>query len=349
MSLSRSDEHLHPFPELPTELILQIMTATCAISHEAALNVSRITKWVRHVCLPYVFGTIVRKAGTTTSWGTSGASSRGLSHLLPPPGCGDYVRNLWIESINMMSSPGELSIFAACRKLEVVALTAKSLRILYTSSSYPTTQGHNPTSTAPVYNIYSLTLLESTYRHEWHFFDGIEHTFLRNITHLRLLGMQQSAYIPIELLPNLTHLALPYLHLRTNRSGDLLRLPDKTLENKVLRMIVLAVDEEQWLYKPWQHRGIPTHTTTINSPRDKFRRIMQAARAQDPRVHVVLSPVRPYTGCEEWITSARGGETIWEKATRCGQDEAEAERLPDTFPPADLRSIDSSYGRKLVA
>ena len=82
-----------------------------------------------------------------------------MSHLLPPPGCGQYVHNLWIESINMMSSPGELSIFAACPNLRDVALTAKSLRVLYTSVTYDTgrTRPGQVVPAPPISRIRSLT------------------------------------------------------------------------------------------------------------------------------------------------------------------------------------------------
>ncbi|KAJ3534276.1 hypothetical protein NM688_g7159 [Phlebia brevispora] len=351
MSLERlvmpPEEHVvgavHPYPSLPTELVLQILVAACTLSHDVALQVSCVSKWVRHACIPYVFSTIIRRAGSIAGWGTNGMlprHERGISHLLPPPGCGAFVRNLWIESIDMLSSPGELSIFVACPNLEDVAMTAKSLRALYSSITYktkkPSAQGTNPAS-----RIRSLTLLEHTYRYDWHFLVDVEveagHAFLHNITHLRLLTMQQSAYIPIEHLPNLTHLGLPYLHLRTNRAGDSLRLPDGILEREAMQMVVLTVDEREWLYKPWHLRITPPSPDVVNSPRRRFQFVMQKAIEKDTRLHLVLAPTLGQGQCEEWTASARGGETVWEKALRVGRDESSANVLPETFPSTDLK------------
>lgn len=354
------NERLSEFPALPTELILQIFTSACTISHETALRTSLVAKWVRKECLPYIFATIIRRAGSAAAWGTNGMlprGERGISHLLPPPGCGAFVKNLWIESIDMMSSPGELSIFGACPNLEDVALSAKSLRVLYTSITFDTGRARDVDNTCPgdmhadrapimknappALHIRSLTLLAHTYRYDWHFLVGVEvqggQAFLHNITHLRLLSMQQSAYVPIEHLPSLTHVALPYLHLRTNRAGDLLRLPDGILEKESLKMIVLTVDEREWLYKPWHHRGIPIGSAAINSPRERYRMILQHTKKTDPRLYVVLSPRLGRTEHEEWAQSARGGETLWEKALRLGQDESYADVLPVSFPATDLK------------
>ena len=149
--------------------------------------------------------------------------------------------------------------------------------------------------------------------------------------------MQQSAYVPIKLLPNLTHIALPYLHLRTNRVGDLLRLPDGIIEKSTLTMIVLTVDEQEWLYKPWQHRGIPHNSAGISSPRERFRIIMGQAIQRDSRLYLILAPGMSKSHCDEWVDSKRGNESLWEKAERVGHDELYADTLPETFPSTDLR------------
>ena len=336
------------FPPLPTELILQILTIACASSHDVALRVSLVSKWVRHASLQYVFATIIRRAGSVAAWGTNGMlprHERGISHLLPPPGCGALVRNLWIESIDMMSSPGELSIFIACPNLENVAMTAKSLRVLYSSITF---KAKNPEPRAvdhgnanPASCIRSLTLLEHTYRYDWHFLVDFEvelgRAFLHNITHVRLLDMQQSAYMPLEHLPNLTHLALPYLHLRSNRIGDVLRLPDGILTREALHMIVLTVDEQEWLYKPWQYRSVSSAPTIASSPRKRFQYLMQKAKERDERLHFIISPRLGQPHSQEWAASSRGGESIWTVATRVGRKEEYADALPDAFPNTNLR------------
>ncbi len=342
---SEDNQDHEAYPSLPTELVLQILTSACASSRDVALRVSLVCKWVRHASLQYVFATIIRRAGTIAAWGTNGMlprHERSISHLLPPPGCGVFVRNLWIESIDMMSSPGELSIFVACPNLENVAMTAKSLRILYSSIAFKadSKESHTMNGTNPASRIRSLTLLERTYRYDWHFLADVEvglgRIFLHNITHLRLLDMQQSAYIPLEHLPNLTHLALPYLHLRSNRARDPLRLPDSILARETLRMIVLTVDEREWLYRPWQYRSALHDPATATSPRKIFRFYVQQAKAKDQRLHFVISPRLDRGHCQEWAASARGEESIWAIAARVGRDEEYADILPDTFPSTSL-------------
>ena len=133
-----------PFPELPTELVLHILNYACSASLETALSVSYVSSWVRASVLPLVFSTVVRRAGPTmpssSGWATPqairpssmslGLNQRSYSHFLPPSTCdvGKFVKHLWIESIDMMSSPGELGIFNACTNIEDIALTASSLR-----------------------------------------------------------------------------------------------------------------------------------------------------------------------------------------------------------------------------
>ena len=334
------EDGLRPFPELPVELVLQIFALTCEISHEIALKVSTVSKVARHACLPYVFATIVRRAGAPTTWATNDMAPRRerlMSHLLPPTSCGVYVRHLWIESINMMSSPGELSVLVACPNLEDVALTAKSLRVLHTSMTFNSSRVEQAIPQRSVSHLHHLTLLEPTFRYDWHWLAGVDQPFVNHITHLRLLNMQQSSYVPIDLLPNLTHIALPYLHLRTNRAADLLRLPDGIIERATLQMIVLTVDEQEWLYKPWQHRGIPHNSAGMLSPRERFRIILRHALQRDQRLYLVLSPTIGRSHCAEWVESKRGQESLWEKAARVGQDESYADVLPETFPSTDLR------------
>ncbi len=265
-------------------------------------------------------------------------TQRGFSHLLPPPRCGQFVRFLWLESVDMLASPGELSIFKACPNIEDVACSARSLRVLYTSLTFGTQ--HSQTS-ACVSRIRSITLLQPTFGYDWHFLTAEkrkgESHFLQNVTHLRLLDMQQSSYIPIEHFPHLTHLALPYLNLRTNRIGDIVRIPDSVAILQNLKMIILTVDEKDWLYKPWAHRGASLCMAGADSPRERFRVVMQRAQEKDARIHLVLSPGLGRDACIEWTTAAEGGENIWERAARVGHDDSHSDALPNAFPSRNLR------------
>lgn len=378
------------FPPLPTELVLHILRLACHTSHHTALSISLLASWVRSAVLPFVFSTVVRRAGPTLNtasspspgWATPqyfrpstmSLHQRSYAHLLPPTTCdvGKFVRRLWIETIDMMSSPGELSIFNACTNIEDVALSASSLRMLYNSTLFgkkrsPTAQLDDqhpiPTDTmGAASRIRSVTLTKHTFRYDWHFLvdlhsasAGTHVSLLGNITHLRLTDMEKSPYIPIEYLPNLTHLALPYLQLRANHRGDTVRIPDlvlqadrptvqsqrgphppgdgATLETtpSKLVMIVLTVDEGEWLFKPWRHGA---HAKE-DSPRGLFESLREHARERDGRIHVVLSPRVFMDVCSEWAGAARGNnDNVWEVAqrSRAGNGEQSAADLPLAFP-----------------
>lgn len=369
-----------PFPELPTELVLHILSCACYVSHETALNVSRVSSWVRSIVLPIVFSTVVRRAGptipSTSGWATPQgirpsavlaiANERGYAHILPPSTCdvGKLVKHLWIESIDMMSSPGELGILNACMNIEDVALTASSLRMLYNSTLFGKLRSivaPKPQSTTreevratatplPVISVAlqagsrvkSITLTKPTFRYDWHFLVDINSaaakhaSLLANITHLRLTNMEKSTYIPTEYLPCLTHVALPYLHLRSNGKSDVVRVPDEVLqkEEPALKMVVLTVDEREWLYKPWRHGA---HSQR-DSPRDLFNTLVKHAQARDERLSVVLSPRIQSDICGEWAEAARGNsKTVWELAESVQGQEEYANVLPTVFPPSDIR------------
>ncbi|KAI0346847.1 hypothetical protein BDW22DRAFT_464705 [Trametopsis cervina] len=404
---------VQPFPDLPTELVLHILTYACHTSHKTALNISVVSTWVRSTVLPYVFSTVVRRAGpappSSSGWTTPQgirpsalSGQRTYSHLLPPTthDVGSYVKHLWIESIDVMSSPGELSVFNLCTNIEDVALTASSLRMLYnstlfgkrsyipgiskskhqkrsdsddtdvrdeeTSSGSPSDTGSSTTQATigAASRIREITLTKHTFRYDWHFLVDLSansetHTsLLGNITHLRLTSLEKSPYVPVEYMPNLTHLALPYLQLRANRNGDILRIPDIVLNplwpkvqsrhialpagavatsqypseevvRSQLKMIVLTVDEDAWISQPWRHGA---HSKE-DSPRSSFNALRDHARTRDERVRVVLSPRIRMDVCGEWAGAARGNtDSLWEVAEKTYNKVDYADTLPVKFP-----------------
>ena len=143
--------------------------------------------------------------------------------------------------------------------------------------------------------------------------------------------MTVSSFAPHNLLPNLTHLALPYLDLGNDFKRDTLRLPSGVLEHRTLRMIVLTVVEEKWLNNPWyQIARYPGENTT--SPKSMFRLLVQWARKLDERLHVVLSPRMGEDPCREWVQEARRGPSLWEAAVKARADDSHGLGLPEAFP-----------------
>lgn len=314
-------------PQLPMELLIHILGLACSISHDTAMRISHISSWARKLAKTYVFGTVVRIAGSLYPF-------RGrleLSHKVPPSGCGEFVRHLWLETVDLLSSPREINLFRACPNVEDVAVSVNTIRTLLSLLDGPYSSPHSSA-------IRSLTLINHTPRTV--FLVKPNYSFLNNVTHLRMLDLQQSAYVPLRHLPNLTHLALPFMHLRTTHTDGLVRLPDDLKTCSRIELIVLTIDHYDWLHRPWLHKGRYTTLACIpsaESPREKFRLVRDAAKARDGRVHVVLSPVMGDKGehtavCTEWAAAARGGESIWEKAVRLSKGDWELDQLPTEYP-----------------
>ncbi|EKM59281.1 uncharacterized protein PHACADRAFT_53402, partial [Phanerochaete carnosa HHB-10118-sp] len=295
--------------ELPAELLIYIFELTCLLCHEDALRVSLICSWVRNIAKPYVFDTVIRKAGSL--YPVQGRVE--LSHEVAPPGCGQFVRHLWLETVGVLSSPREIGLFKSCPNVEDIALSVNPLRTLL--ALYANPYSHLETSA-----IRTLTLISPTPRIVWIINPS---ALLQGITHLQMIDLRQTPYIPLEHLPNLTHLAVPLTHLRSTYAGGV--LPENITGCRRLQMIVLTVDHYDWIYRPWldwsRYATSAFTRTSAETPRDRFRLIGEVAKKKDPRVHVILSPVMGrddtlLSVCSEWAAAARGGESIWEKAAR---------------------------------
>lgn len=310
-------------PSLPTELQIHIFEQACLLSHDTALRISLVCSWVRNIAKPYVFGTVIRKAGSL--YPVKGCIE--LSHKTAPPGCGEYVRHLWLETVDVLSSPREMGLFKACPNVEDVALSINPLRTLLALYA-------NPYSSPGTSALRSLTLLNPTPRTAW---SVSPVALLRGITHLRMTDLRHTPYVPLEHLPGLTHLALPLGHLRATHTGGV--LPEPVAACSRLRMVVLTVDHYDWVHRPWLHRDRynARASAAAETPRARFRAVCAAASRADGRVHVVLSPMMgpgdaQTSVCAEWAAAARGGESVWEKARRVGPDNDEdADVLPAVY------------------
>lgn len=312
-------------PELPVELLISIFKLTCLLSHEAALRVSLVCSWVHNIAKPYVFDTVIRKAGSL--YPVQGRVE--LSHKVAPPGCGQFVRHFWLETVDVLSSPREIGLFKSCPNVEDIALSINSLRTLLALYA-------NPYSYPETSVIRSLTLISPTPRIVWNIDPN---TLLQGITHLQMIDLRQTPYIPLEHLPNLTHLAIPFIHLRSTYAGGV--LPESITRCHHLQMIVLTVDHYDWIYRPWLRRDRYATSAfaraSTETPRDRFRLISEVAKKKDPRVHVILSPAMGrddahLSVCSEWAAAARGGESIWEKAARTSNNFDDSNLLPLTYP-----------------
>ncbi|KAI0375804.1 hypothetical protein BV20DRAFT_17425 [Pilatotrama ljubarskyi] len=331
------------FPDLPPEIIIQIFEATACASHEGARTISLVCSWARKIALPYLFETVVHRSKPSFSV-TLSSGDRRFHRARPsvPLRWGHLVRNLWTESSGVSHPSAEEEIFRACPNLENLALMSSSLRTLLQaiqaqSRSTALQNGDLPSASKDTFlrRLHSITLVTHTFRYDWHFLVGARlqdgSQLLHNITYLRIHDMKISAFCPHNLLPNLTHLALPYLDLGNNFELDVLRLPPGVSEHSKLQMIVLTVAEEKWLTNPWyQIARYPGKITT--SPKETFCTLVRWAQQRDDRIHVFLSPQRAVEPCQEWADAARGGISLWEAAARARERGWHGVGLPDEYP-----------------
>ncbi|KAI0677387.1 hypothetical protein C8Q78DRAFT_1065941 [Trametes maxima] len=336
-----------PFPELPTEIIIQILEATARASRHGAYSISLVSSWARNLALPSLFATVVHrsKPSFAVTLSTGGKPIQPLGRPSTSLRWGHLIRNLWTENAGVSNASVEEAMFPACPNVENLALMSSSLRALSQAIQVRTAVFHSEDnqrrldSPAPgetfLNRLRSITLITHTFRYDWHFLVGTRlqngAQVLHNITHLRILDMRVSSFCPHNLLPGLTHLALPYLDLGNRFENGDLRLPAGILEHRGLRMIVLTVAEEQWLTNPWYQIALYPGKNDI-SPRETFRTLVQWARQRDDRIHVVLSPRWDVNACLEWADAARGGDSLWEIATDARVNDSHGAGLPDSYP-----------------
>lgn len=277
--------------------------------------------------MKYVFATIIRRSGIVpTDFRT--LSRLGYSHLLPPPGVGDFVRNLWLQSIDMNMSPGELAILNACPNIEQLATSSTAIRTLYASAGWTNVTRVDHGRPA----LWSLTLLDVTYAYSWHWLSDpamkAAKERLSTVTHLRLVTMYHNGYVPLEHFPHLTHVAVPLIQTR-----DLWLAMRPVMSCDTLRMIVVAVSESDWLFRPWMFRNVVPPGADATSPREKFRAMAASLHARDERVFVALSPRHGRDLGAEWADVVRGGQSIWDRA----RDKCDVDALPASYPRPTLQ------------
>ncbi|EJF56619.1 hypothetical protein DICSQDRAFT_112947 [Dichomitus squalens LYAD-421 SS1] len=331
-----------PLSNLPPELIISIFEIASCDHQQAALSISRVSTWARKIALPHLFSTVIYRSRPAFAHGmSSGARDPRTARPSHSQCWGPLVRNLWLESSGISNASNEEALIRACENVENLALMSQSLPVLAASiqAENAARRGANSkgslSSSDPSHcRLRSITLITHTFRFVWDSLVGLQvqdgSQLLNNITHLHILDLTISSFTPHNLLPNLTHLALPYLDLGIDFKQDALRLSPGALGHRALQMIVLTVAEEKWLNNPWYH--IARYPGQTPSPKPMFRLLVRWAREKDERIHVVLSPQIGDDPCKEWVKAARGGQSLWEVAAKTRADDSHGLGLPDAFP-----------------
>ncbi|KAL5508589.1 hypothetical protein ACEPAH_6208 [Sanghuangporus vaninii] len=167
----------------------------------------------------------------------------------------------------------------------------------------------------------SFTVLGQSHPHRWAPLTSSPNgrAFLRGVTHLRILNLCLSHYIPLEYTPNLTHLCIPFFDLRISPSSlhsSSLTNPSPTgsaatssftgldyiLAQPSLKMVVLTLNPRYWRFDELSLKGWAVR-----------------AMARDPRLYVVAATRDDATRDwdvprRDWEDEAYGGMSVWDKA-----------------------------------
>ncbi|CDO76557.1 hypothetical protein BN946_scf184982.g16 [Trametes cinnabarina] len=335
---------INHFPPLPLEIVMLILEEVARVSHGGAYSVSLVSKWAYQLALPHLYATIVHHLTLSFPVSLSSGARQPLrrrSSRLFPTRYAHLVRNLWTECANMPGASPEEELIRLAPYFESVALLSSSLRTL--SIALKDT-GYAPWRKVDIpilCSLRSITIISHTFRYDWsplmeaRLSNGSQ--LLHNITHLRILDMKVSAFCPHELLPNLTHLALPFLDLGNNFEQRLIRLPDGVLQHPKLQMLVLTMDEARWLNNP-SYLNVMSPGEILTSPSQTFRTLVDLARKRDDRLYIILSPRRNVQAWQEWAAAARGHEpSIWEAAKEARARDSHGDGLPNSLPQAAFR------------
>lgn len=226
-----------PFAELPNEIILQILTHAASLSKRTAYTLCLVARWTLPLAREALYDVVYLSSTTQLRQfskvlgleGISKPSLQLLRKLSPSSGnniissddikMGELVHHLWVPlavgAPRRYEKQGQ--VFDICPNLRSLSIPGYCLRPLLRYKTPFTSFDDKPLKK---YNALSrfrgaltqLTLTTAALRYDWSDYSGAPHghTLLRNLTHLILLDMSESNYIPLPQLRSLTHLAVPF-------------------------------------------------------------------------------------------------------------------------------------------
>ena len=276
--------------------------------------------------------------GLRLSLSHSGLASPALSplpspHPLPHPQALTsplkYIEHLWLD-VPLEQCPFD---FNDCGNLVQLAIRVDAFDAILRSDRWfasPTISATATTTDDDSIFGYSpcrsLTVLGQSHTTKWlPFINSITGlSFLRGLTHLRILNMCLSTYIPLDCTPRLTHLCVPYFDLRPNDVPDFANL-DPLLEFKQLQMIVITLNPKYWRFEEKTLKEWACH-----------------AMSKDTRLYVVASTRQDATKDwddprRDWEAEASGGLSIWKKAVQVRKKFLQ--RLSRTFEPSSFAAL----------
>lgn len=312
---------------LPVELIFYIVELACT-HRRTAVALCQVASWIRSVVLPSLYNTIIcdipSSAGKVStdcavqqhhpiravplSFHDIILSDIYQTRLISPL---KYVRALWLD-VEPSLAPYSLD---SCPRLTQLAIRLEAYATITRSTCWfdqapaliDTPENSSlGLSLRPICR--SFTVLGQCHPHRWAPLTSNEggRAFLKNITHLRLLNLCLSNYIPFDFTPNLTHICLPLFDLRSSEPeaedvSSFARL-DFILARPQLRMVVLTLNPRYWKFDDLTLKGWAVR-----------------AMARDPRLYVVVATRDDGTRDwdvprRDWENEASGGLSVWDQA-----------------------------------
>lgn len=278
-----------PYVLLPWELVWRIVSIAAAASRHSALQLCLTAQWANHIARPYLLDTVVLK--DTQQLYTF---STQLTVEVPRKASrASLVRHAWMGSL--LDASEMVTLIYLCKGLKHIAVSSRSFPILVVSTTVFTPS----TQLLSLSHDVHLTLFDTITHPAW--FAGFlainrdKESLLSHITHLRLI--ETGAYrdcMPIKYYPRLSHLMLPYRGVATHELPELMRFLSKTSLQVLAIEIVpdaLSTDDMEYL-KHW----------------------IELMRITGKRVQVVFRVSDDIQN--DWEHEMRGGEDIWERATR---------------------------------
>ncbi|TDL20065.1 hypothetical protein BD410DRAFT_390687 [Rickenella mellea] len=212
-SRSRSSTLNEPpaLPTLPVEILLDIFEYAALSSTGCARSLSVVASWTTQVGRRALYNTVCLKSSShvlsynhfkSIPFGDAYLTRKSRIFLEYAP----YVQNVWLDK----ASSTDLYLFDHCKNIVNLAMHPQSLRAFLSSKYHGKSVNSTMVRCAPCRE---LTLTSDMFRYDWeqiHPKSVVGKSFLANLTHLCLLSMKTSHYIPFSDLARLTHFAIPY-------------------------------------------------------------------------------------------------------------------------------------------
>ncbi|KAH8115775.1 hypothetical protein DFH11DRAFT_1587061 [Phellopilus nigrolimitatus] len=288
---------------LPVELIFYIVELASSTHRRSALALCLVASWVRAVVLPCMYNTVILHGSTPSPFDRVGAECGALGlfrrsfiseppRMLPSPL--RHIRSLWLD-IPAERAPPTLD---ACPQLQQLALPLEAHETICRSHFWRDPMRRDVTPCR------SFTVLGQSHPHRWAPLTQSKQglAFLRGLTHLRLLNLCLSHYIPLEYTPSLTHLCLPFFDLRVAEGAAAFSGLDYILAQPHLRMVVLTLNPRYWRFDEMSLKGWAVRAMA----RDE--RLYVVAATRDDATRDWDAPRR------DWEDEAHGGPSVWDKA-----------------------------------